>query len=68
MKFEDFLFTREGEDLFEKTRGLDKVLASGVMTGSEGLGVQILEITGPCVKIKEKSGSEHRVIMHGSNT
>ena len=68
MKFEDFLFTREGEDLFEKTRGLDKVLASGAMTGSEGLGVQILEKTGPCVKIKEKSGSEHRVIMLGSNS
>ena len=44
------------------------MLASGVMTGSEGLGVQILEKTGPCVKIKEKSGSEHRVIMLGSNS
>ena len=68
MKFEDFLFTREGEDLFEKTRGLDKVLASGAMTGSEGLGVQILEKTGPYVQIKEKSGCEHRVIMLGSNS
>ena len=68
MKFEDFLFTREGEDLFEKTRGLDKVLASGAMTGSEGLGVQILEKTGPYVQIKEKSGCEHKVIMRGSNS
>lgn len=68
MKFEDFLFTREGEDLFEKTRGLDKVLASGAMTGSEGLGVQILEKTGPYVQIKEKSGCEHKVIMLGSNS
>ena len=68
MKFEDFLFTREGEDLFEKTRGLDKVLASGAMTVSEGLGVQILEKTGPYVQIKEKSGCEHKVIMLGSNS
>ena len=68
MKFEDFLYTQEGEDLFEKTEGLDKVLSSSQMTGSEGLGVQILEKAGPSVKIKERSGCEHEVIMLGSNS
>lgn len=68
MKFEDFIFTRQGSDLFEKTEGVDKVLSSGVMTGSEGLGVQLLEKAGPEVRIKEKSGSEHEVIMLGSNS
>ncbi len=68
MKFEDFLFTHDGADLFEKTQGLDEVLTSGVMTGSEGLGIRLSEKTSPEVKIKEKSGSEHKVIMLGSNS
>lgn len=68
MKFEDFLYTQEGEDLFEKTEGLDRVLSSSQMTGSEGLGVQMLEKAGPSVKIKERSGCEHEVIMLGSNS
>ena len=68
MKFEDFLYTQEGTDLFEKTEGLDKVLSSGVMTGSEGLGIRLSEKTSPEVKIKEKSGCEHKVIMLGSNS
>ena len=68
MKFEDFLYTQEGADLFEKTEGLDKVLSSGVMTGSEGLGIRLSEKTSPEVKIKEKSGCEHKVIMLGSNS
>lgn len=68
MKFEDFLYTKVGADLFEKTQGLDEVLSSGVMTGSEGLGIRLLEKTSPEVKIKERSGSEHSVIMLGSNS
>ena len=68
MKFEDFLYTQEGADLFDKTEGLDKVLSSGVMTGSEGLGIRLGEKTSPEVKIKEKSGCEHKVIMLGSNS
>ena len=68
MKFEDFLYTQEGADLFEKTEGLDKVLSSGVMTGSEGLGIRLSEKTSSEVKIKEKSGCEHKVIMLGSNS
>lgn len=68
MKFEDFIYTRCGCDLFEKAKDVDTVLSSGVMTGNEGLGVQLLEQTGPEVRIKEKSGNEHEVIMLGSNS
>ncbi len=68
MKFEDFLYTQNGADLFEKTEGLDNVLSSGIMTGSEGLGIRLCEKTSPEVKIKEKNGCEHKVIMLGSNS
>ncbi len=68
MKFEDFLYTQDGADLFEKAQGLDNVLSSGVMTGSEGLGIRLAEKTSPEVKIKEKNGCEHKVIMLGSNS
>ena len=68
MKFEDFLYTQEGSDLFDKTEGLDKILSSGIMTGSEGLGIRLCEKTSPEVKIKEKNGCEHKVIMLGSNS
>lgn len=68
MKFEDFLYTQGGSDLFDKTEGLDKILSSGIMTGSEGLGIRLCEKTSPEVKIKEKNGCEHKVIMLGSNS
>lgn len=68
MKFEDFIFTKEGKDLFDKAKGVGEVLNSSAMTGNEGLGVQTLNTKDGISKIKEKNGSEHEVIMLGSNS
>ena len=68
LKFENFIQTLEGEDLFTKTQRLNKVLSSGILTGNEALGMLSLNQVKPVSKIKEKDGRVHSVIMFGSNS
>ena len=68
LKFENFIDTHEGEDIFGKTERLDEVLSSGVMTGNEALGMVTMNKVSAESKIKEKDGEVHDVIMLGSNS
>lgn len=68
IKFEDFIQTHEGEDLFGKAKRVDEVLKSGILTGNEALGMPILHKVQPVSTLREKDGSEHKVIMLGSNS
>ena len=68
IKFENFVDTLDGEDLFDKTKRLDEVLSSGVLTGNEALGMVTMNKVQPESGIKEKDGSIHSVIMLGSNS
>jgi glycine C-acetyltransferase len=68
IKFENFVDTREGEDLFDKADRLDTLLQSDVMTGNEGLGMVTMNKVQPDSFIKEKDGEVHEVIMLGSNS
>ncbi len=68
LKFENFIDTLEGEDIFGKTERLDEVLSSGVMTGNEALGMVTMNKVSAESKIKEKDGEIHDVIMLGSNS
>ena len=68
LKFENFIDTQEGEDILEKTIRLDKILSSGVKTGSEALGMVTMNKVQPDSSIREKDGSIHPVIMLGSNS
>ncbi len=68
IKFENFVDTIDGEDLFDKTKRLDEVLSSGVLTGNEALGMVTMNKVQPESGIKEKDGSVHSVIMLGSNS
>lgn len=68
IKFENFVQTNPNEDLLGKAHRVSEVLASGVMTGNEALGMPIIEAVAPRCKIKEKNGDEHSVIMLGSNS
>lgn len=68
IKFENFIDTLEGEDLFGKCERVDEVLHSGVLTGNEGLGMVTMNKVQPDSKIKEKDGTVHDVIMLGSNS
>ena len=68
LKFENFVNTLEGEDLFDKTNRLDEVLSSGIMTGNEALGMVTMNKVQPESGIREKDGSVHNVIMLGSNS
>ncbi len=68
IKFEDFIHTKENEDLFGKAKRVSDVLSTGVLTGNEGLGMQIMNKVCPESTIKEKDGIEHSVIMLGSNS
>ena len=68
LKFENFIDTQEGEDILEKTIRLDKILSSGVKTGSEALGMVTMNKVQPDSSIREKDGSVHPVIMLGSNS
>ena len=67
-RFERYVFTESGEDIFGKAKRVDKVLKSGIMTGNEGLGMQSLTCTSPISTIKEKNGKIKDVIMLGSNS
>ena len=68
IKFENFTDTLENEDLFDKTKRLDEVLQSGIMTGNEALGMVTMNKVQPESEIKEKDGTVHPVIMLGSNS
>lgn len=68
LKFENFVDTLEGEDLFDKTKRLDEVLSSNIMTGNEALGMVTMNKVQPESEIREKDGSVHNVIMLGSNS
>ena len=68
LKFENFVNTLDGEDLFDKTNRLDEVLSSGIMTGNEALGMVTMNKVQPESGIREKDGSVHNVIMLGSNS
>ncbi len=67
-KFENFLKTEPGEDLFSKAKKVNEILKSGVLTGNEGLGMLAMDKVKGEYPIKEKSGSIHSVIMLGSNS
>ena len=68
IKFENFVQTQIGEDLFDKTLRVDDVLKSGILTGNEALGMVCLERLNSVVKLKEKDGFCHDVIMLGTNS
>ena len=68
MKFENFIHTNNGEDLFDKTKRVDEILKSGILTGNEALGMVSLNKLSSGVKLKEKDGFCHDVIMLGSNS
>ena len=68
LKFENFVNTLDGEDLFDKTKRLDEVLSSNIMTGNEALGMVTMNKVQPESGIREKDGSVHNVIMLGSNS
>lgn len=68
LKFENFIETKAHEDLFEKTKRLDNLLKSGILTGYEALGMVSLSKLSSNVKLKEKDGFCHDVIMLGTNS
>lgn len=68
LKFENFVDTNEGEDIFDKTVRLDNVLKTGVKTGQEGLGMVTMNKVQADSYIKERNGDIHPVIMLGSNS
>jgi len=67
-KFESFLKTEAGDDLFVKAYKLDKLLSSGVLTGNEGLGMIAMDKVQGEYPIREKSGDIYSVIMLGTNS
>ena len=67
-KFENYITTLAGEDIFAKAHRVDEVFKTGVLTGNEGLGMQSLSKLAPIVQLKEKDNNKHEVIMLGSNT
>ena len=68
IKFEDFTHTQENENIFDKTKRLDNFLKTGVLTGNEALGMMSVNKLSSIVKLKEKDGFCHDVIMLGSNS
>lgn len=67
-KFENFLTTAQGEDLFDKAKKVVQILNSGILTGNEGLGMRALDKVSGEYFIREKDGKSHSVIMFGSNS
>ena len=67
-KFENFLTTAQGEDLFDKAKKVAQILNSGILTGNEGLGMRALDKVSGEYFIREKDGKSHSVIMFGSNS
>jgi len=56
IKFENFIQTKENEDLFDKTKRLDNILKSNILTGYEALGMMSLNKVSSVMKLKEKDG------------
>ena len=67
-KFENFLKTETGDDLFAKAYKVNNVLQSGVLTGNEGLGLVAGDKLQGEYLIRNKSGEFRSVIMLGSNS
>lgn len=67
-KFESFLVTENGEDLFAKAEKVNNVLTSGELTGNEGLGFVALDKVRGEYPIMDKNGNSKSVIMLGSNS
>lgn len=67
-KFEDFIVTKNGEDLFEKTKKVSDVLKSNVLTGNEGLGMISVDKVQGTYPMRNKQGCVQEVIMFGSNS
>jgi glycine C-acetyltransferase len=67
-RFENYLKTEKGEDLFEKAYKVNDVLSSGILTGNEGLGFSALEKLQGEYNIKQRNGKIYPVIMLGSNS
>lgn len=57
--FEDFIHTQPGDDIFQKTRDLADVLASGVATGVESLGIESLGAPAASLPLRKKDGTPH---------
>ncbi len=57
-KFESFLITENGEDLFSKAKKVNKVLTSGALTGNEGLGFIALDKVSGEYPIMDKFGKK----------
>lgn len=67
-KFENFLKTVPGDDLFTKAELVYEILNTDIKTGNEGLGMISLEKLQGEYNIEEKTGEKHSVIMLGSNS
>ena len=61
LKFENFVDTLDGEDLFDKTSRLDEILSSGIMTGNEALGMVTMNKVQPDSEIKENLLQENKL-------
>ncbi len=67
-KFEDFINTKQGDDIFAKARLVNEILETEPYTGNEGLGIISTDKLKGEYEIKEKDGNIHPVIMLGSNS
>ena len=66
--FEVFLPSGTGADIFAKIEAFDTFVEAYGGEYVAGLGVQMLGATGHAVTIREVDGTEHPVIMLGSNS
>ncbi len=67
-KFENFLKTKTGDDIFTKAKLVNEILETEPYTGNEGLGMISMDKLKGEYEIKEKNGDIHPVIMLGSNS
>lgn len=67
-KFEDFIKTHEGEDIFGKIYRVDDVLSSDVLTGNEALGALTMDKVQAKMVLREKDNSFNEVLMLGTNS
>jgi len=67
-QFEDFVSKKGGAELFEKVTALDAFIRNTSPAYIRGLGLQMLGAVDHSVRIREKDGLEHEVIMMGSNS
>jgi len=67
-QFEDFVAKKGHADLFAKVEALDAFIRNSSPAYIRGLGLQMLSAVEHEVRIREKDGLEHEVIMMGSNS